>query len=238
VPTLTLPKDAEFNAGSTARGTDVRANDQAIRDFINTTKLDSSNLQLGANYTWTGTHTFPSPVLSGTVSGTYILGGTPTLSGSTLSGTTTNSGTLSGGTLSGTIAGSPTFSGAPTLNAPLIGVIDKGNSGAGTVTCDCSTGSKFLITATGNFTLAFSNFTDKQRVEVWIKQDGTGSRTVTWPTTTRWMNGTGATDSTTDKPTLTTTPNKFDVISFEKFDAVGTDGLLFAFVRGYKGAIT
>lgn len=143
-----------------------------------------------------------------------------------------------------TIAGIPNFtgnvlfSGAPILNAPTIGMIDKGNSGAGTVTCDCLSGSKFLITATGNFTLAFSNFQNGQRVEVWILQDGTGSRTVTWPAVTRWLNGSGATNSTTDAPTLTTTANKFDVISFEKFDAVGTDGNLYAFIRGFKGAIT
>ena len=162
--------------------------------------------------------TIPSLVLSGTVTGTYTLGGTPTLSG--------------------TVAGSPTFSGAVTHLTPIIGMQDKGNSGSGTVTCDCSLFSKFLITATGNFTLAFSNFTNGQRVEVWILQDGTGLRTVTWPTATRWLNATGAINSTIDAPTLTTTANKFDVISFEKFDAVGTDGNLYAFIRGFKGAIT
>lgn len=156
--------------------------------------------------------TITAAILSGTFTGTYTLAGTPTLSG--------------------------TFLGTPTFPSPLIGMVDKGNSGSGTVTCDCSLGSKFLITATASFTLAFSNFTNGQRVEVWILQSGAGSFTVTWPTDTRWMNGTGATDSTTDKPTLTTTTGKFDIIWFEKFDAVGTDGLMFAGVKGYKGAIT
>lgn len=152
-----------------------------------------------------------------------------TINGAALSGTFTGSPTLSG---------SPAFSGAPTFTSPLVPMVDKGNSGTGTVTCDCSLGSRFLITATDNFTLAFSNFSDGQRVEVWILQDGTGSRTVTWPTTTRWLNGSGATDSTTDKPTLTTTASKFDVINFERQDLLGTDGLLYATVRGFKGAVS
>ena len=183
-----------------------------------------------ANSATDRTLTFPDPGANDTV---VTLTANQTLTTKTLTSPTINSGALSG-----TLTGSPTLSGAPTLNAPLIGMVDKGNSAAGTVTCDCSTASKFLITATGNFTLAFSNFTNGQRVEVWILQDGTGSRTVTWPTETRWLNGTGATNSTTDKPTLTTTANKFDVISFERFDVVGTDANIYAFVRGFKGAIT
>lgn len=205
---------------------DVLANDQALLSAINTHEPlvngahgISSGAIVGTEATQTlSNKTIASPVLSGTITGTYTIGGTPTLSG--------------------TVAGSPIFSGNPTLSAPLIGMQDKGNSGAGTVTCDCAVASKFLITATGNFTLAFSNFTNGQRIEVWILQDATGSRTVTWPTAVRWMNGSGATDSTTDKPTLTTTANKFDVISFERFDAVGTDANIYAFVRGFKGAIT
>lgn len=39
-----------------------------------------------------------------------------------------------------------------------------------------------------------------------LQQDGTGSRTVTWPSTVAWGGGTA--------PTLTATANKTDVISF------------------------
>lgn len=56
--TLVLPRDSEFNDGNVARGTDIRANDQAIRDFINTAQIDSANVNLSANYTWLGLHTF------------------------------------------------------------------------------------------------------------------------------------------------------------------------------------
>jgi hypothetical protein len=58
VATLVLPKDTEFADGNTARGTDVRANDQAIRDFINNANLDGGNFNLASNITWTGIHSF------------------------------------------------------------------------------------------------------------------------------------------------------------------------------------
>jgi len=49
------------------------------------------------------------------------------------------------------------------------------------VTIDCTTGTNFIVTLAGNRTLAFSNPQDGQTIELWIKQDGTGNRTVTWP---------------------------------------------------------
>lgn len=58
MPTLVLPKDTEFNDGQLARGTDVRANDQAIRDFINNAQIDNTNINLAANYPWTGQHSW------------------------------------------------------------------------------------------------------------------------------------------------------------------------------------
>lgn len=121
------------------------------------------------------------------------------------------------------------------LKAAKTGYVDLGNTGAGTVTADLSQGNTFRMTATGNFTLAVSNMKDGQRATLIIRQDGTGSRTITWPTSFRWLNGTGATDSTTDKPTLTTTPNKVDIIS-GIYDA--TLGLWWMSVVGFKGAVS
>lgn len=217
--TLTTPKITGAGAGV---ATVQYENSGSSRTLTIPADADDTFVTLTATQTLTA-KTLTSPTLGGTVAGS------PTVNGTWTSSTWT---------LAGNIAGTPTFSGAVTHLAPVAGMIDKGNSGTGTITCDCATGSKFLITATGNFTLAFSNFTNGQRVEVWILQDGTGSRTVTWPTAVRWLNSAGTTNSTTDAPTLTTTANKFDVIFFEKFDAVGTDGLLFAFIKGFTGAIT
>lgn len=64
--------------------------------------------------------TLPDPVLSGTVTGTYTLGGTPTISSPALSGTVTGTYTLGGSpTISVTVAGTPTFSGLVTCSAGL-----------------------------------------------------------------------------------------------------------------------
>lgn len=59
----------------------------------------------------------------------------------------------------------------------------------------------------GNATLTFSNPPPAgSLVTVVLVQDGTGSRTVTWPATVKWSGGTA--------PTLTTTASKRDVFQF------------------------
>jgi hypothetical protein len=78
-------------------------------------------------------------------------------------------------------------------------------------TLNLNTGSTFEITLTANCTLSLSNVpaSTAVRITLLIHQDGTGSRTVTWPTTTKWPGGTPPTLSTAasaiDKVTLTTT---------------------------------
>lgn len=57
------------------------------------------------------------------------------------------------------------------------------------------------ITLTGNPTIAFSNVTIGQAIIIRLIQDGTGSRTVTWPTIA-WPGG--------SNPPLTTTASKTD----------------------------
>lgn len=79
-----------------------------------------------------------------------------------------------------------------------------------TITLDCSLGSRFAVTiaATGR-TLALSNDRDHQRVELLVKQDATGGRTITaWPIGTRWAGGAA--------PTLTAGANKWDLIRLDR----------------------
>jgi hypothetical protein len=73
----------------------------------------------------------------------------------------------------------------------------------GTVTFDCNLGSVFLVTLGGNRTLAVSNFDVGQSVIFRLKQDVTGSRTVSWFAGIRWAGGV--------VPTLTTTAGKEDI---------------------------
>jgi len=56
--TLVLPKDMEFNDGEIARGTDVRANDQAIRDWLNTTSIDQANINMTGAFDFLGVVSF------------------------------------------------------------------------------------------------------------------------------------------------------------------------------------
>jgi hypothetical protein len=54
--------------------------------------------------------------------------------------------------------------------------------------------------------VSFSNVNAGARYLLAVQQDGTGSRTVTWPSTVLWASG--------NPPTLTTTTNKLDIMSF------------------------
>jgi hypothetical protein len=58
----------------------------------------------------------------------------------------------------------------------------------------------------GNITIALSNATTGQKFTVSTLQDGTGSRTVTWFSTIRWVDGV--------TPTLTPTASKRDYFGF------------------------
>ena len=74
-----------------------------------------------------------------------------------------------------------------------------------------------IVTLGGNRTITYNAaWPDGYKVEFWVKQDGTGSRTLTWPTT-KWPTGT--------TPTLTATASKVDVFVIRK---VGSD--FFGFV--------
>jgi hypothetical protein len=76
-----------------------------------------------------------------------------------------------------------------------------------TQTIDCSQGSQFLWTLGANRTVStFTNPAPGQIVHLHVKQDATGSRTLTWPSNVAWPSATA--------PTLTTTAAKVDVFQF------------------------
>jgi len=64
----------------------------------------------------------------------------------------------------------------------------KGNSGTGTVTFNWNDGNQQSVTLTGNCTFAFSNPQSGASYFIYVTQDGTGGRTITWPTIT-WQGG-------------------------------------------------
>lgn len=87
-----------------------------------------------------------------------------------------------------------------------VGYYDNGNSGAAK-TITWTNGMVEKITLTDNTTLTFNSPTSgvaEYRLD--LIQDGTGSRTVTWPGTVTWQGGAA--------PTLTTTAGKTDICLF------------------------
>lgn len=74
-----------------------------------------------------------------------------------------------------------------------------------TVTYDWNKGNDFSVVLAGNRTFAFSNVKVGGNITIYITQDSSGSRTVTWPATVSWK---------TTAPTLSTTAGATDVCWF------------------------
>ena len=73
------------------------------------------------------------------------------------------------------------------------------------ITLDLTNGTVQIITLTGNATITMPTATSGKSFVMMLKQDGTGSRTVTW-STVKWVGGTA--------PTITSTASRLDLLSF------------------------
>lgn len=73
-------------------------------------------------------------------------------------------------------------------------------------TIDLVNGSVQILTLTGNCTFTFPTATAGRSFILILKQDGTGSRTATWPAAVKWPAGTA--------PTITSTASKSDKYIF------------------------
>lgn len=78
----------------------------------------------------------------------------------------------------------------------------------GATTLNLTNGNVFNMTLTGNATFTFSGATSGKACafSLYLRQDATGGRTVTWPASVKWSGG---------APTLTTTANAVDILVFE-----------------------
>jgi hypothetical protein len=83
---------------------------------------------------------------------------------------------------------------------------------AASQTIDWSTGTIFVLTLTANVTFIYANVTVGQTILLELTQDGTGSRTGTFPTGSIFVGG---------SKTLTTTASATDTVSVT-CTAVGT----------------
>jgi hypothetical protein len=73
------------------------------------------------------------------------------------------------------------------------------------ITIALTNGTVQIITLTGNATITMPTATSGKSFIMLLKQDGTGSRTVTW-STVKWAGGTA--------PTITSTASRQDILSF------------------------
>ena len=73
------------------------------------------------------------------------------------------------------------------------------------ITLDLANGTVQIITLTGNATITMPTATSGKSFIMYLKQDATGSRTVTW-STVKWAGGTA--------PTITSTASRQDILSF------------------------
>jgi len=116
----------------------------------------------------------------------------------------------------------PQLGGELDAQAHSIGFTLQSTTGDGTTTIDWKLGNKFKFTfGAQNETFTFTAPTKTGAFQLIIIQDGTGSRTATWPTV-KWAGGTA--------PTLSTDASSIDIVSFlwDGTNWYGTASLAFA----------
>lgn len=104
-----------------------------------------------------------------------------------------------------TITGAKTFDGGIIITSEVREVPTVANTTTA-YTIDIAEGTIFDLTLTGNCTFTFPADQAGRQFKLLLTQDGTGSRTVSWPSDVRWPGGT--------VPTLTTTASRTDIFSF------------------------
>jgi len=170
-----------------------------------------------------------SGLTAGAVTGVTLASGSLTLAGADALTLTTSAATdvtlPTTGTLLANVSedASPELGGEMDAGAHTIGFTQQSATGDGTTTIDWKLGNKFEFTfGAANETFTFTAPSNPCNILLKMIQDGTGSRTATWPATVKWPAGTA--------PTLTTTASAVDIISFY-FDGInyyGSSTLAFA----------
>lgn len=98
-------------------------------------------------------------------------------------------------------------------NAPLAGVNQVAASGAAQTLPDGTVAQIHDVTLTANCTLSFPDAAAGKHFRLVLRQDGTGSRLVTWPAAVKWAGATA--------PTLSTAASSIDVV-----DVMSPDGVI------------
>ena len=169
------------------------------------------NTAVNTLYVWTGS-TWTQAAF--TASGFATLTGTETLTNKTLTApiisTISNTGTVTLPTSTDTLVGratTDTLTNKTLTNPTVTNYVEtpySANSSTA-ITLALTNGTVQIITLTGNATITMPTATSGKSFIMFLKQDGTGSRTVTW-STVKWAGGTA--------PTITATASRQDIYSF------------------------
>lgn len=222
-PTISLPADVLIPTVLTVPNTGLHLLDtNASHDLI---IAPGSDLTADRTLTVTTGDSARTLTISGnaTISQDYSSTGSPTFANPTvttleLAGGTSNTLSASGGVLSIEGKAVATLSTSQAWTAHQYVTLGTLTDGAN-IAWDVSTAQKAKVTLGGNRTMnAVSNAVEGATYTLWVIQDGTGSRTITWTTS-----GAGSFDFGTDgSPTLTTTASKADLLAFEAISIGGT----------------
>lgn len=178
----------------------------AVTLQVSGTSALTGNVTMGGTLAVTGAATFSSTAaISGnaTVGGTLAVTGTSAFTGNV---TTTNNVTV-GGVL--TVTGNTSAAQVTATRLIVNGAAYTPPTtvvAAATTTINCQNSNVFEVSMGVNIaTLTVSNLAAGQTINAYFKQDATGSRTVVWPATFKWVGGT--------VPVLSTTAAALDMLT-------------------------
>jgi hypothetical protein len=218
--TITLGADYEIGVGTVAAGTLARTTILKSSNSNNAVNFGAGTKDVFATYAAdravfkneSGNVNALGTISSGVWNGTEVTvpyGGTGV---ATLTGIVKGNGQSAfsaavAGTDYVTPTGSETLTNKTLTNPTVTNYVETpftANSGTA-ITLALTNGTVQIITLTGNATITMPTATSGKSFLLMLKQDGTGSRTVTW-STVKWPAGTA--------PTITSTASRQDMFSF------------------------